>query len=399
MLKGPLTLLACVVAAFVVGCAHRGAPPPVDATFTSSPAARHRIAVGEGHACVIGHDESVTCWGRDSVFAEGQAPAAVPGLPRARALFASGAATCASTEAGIACWGDNTFGQLVMPPNMVYRKAPEHGHDGDWIEARDGALGPDGACAIRGEVVYCWGAVDKSTVPYGGSRFGIIADNERARNEVGGQDTTKARQVPGVDGAVQVSFGTSHLCALMRDRTVRCLGSNRLGQLGRREPISQEYYAAGTVEGLSDVVQIEAGVIATCARTVSGEVHCWGSDFFGQLGVRDYPRLAPAPVMGHEDPHDRISRRPERVLGLPPARQLSVGGTHVCAVGEDAHVYCWGMNSAGQLGDGTTARADTPRRMKGVARAVDVGAKSGVVILTHHAARKIAAIPVIRRQR
>jgi alpha-tubulin suppressor-like RCC1 family protein len=34
---------------------------------------------------------------------------------------------------------------------------------------------------------------------------------------------------------------------------------------------------------------------------------------------------------------------------------LAVGGTHTCAINSQGETYCWGANTNGQLGDGTTA--------------------------------------------
>ncbi len=46
-------------------------------------------------------------------------------------------------------------------------------------------------------------------------------------------------------------------------------------------------------------------------------------------------------------------------------QSVSVGGFHACAVNDDATVYCWGLNSVGQLGDMTLANKSTPVRVAG----------------------------------
>ncbi len=52
--------------------------------------------------------------------------------------------------------------------------------------------------------------------------------------------------------------------------------------------------------------------------------------------------------------------------GLPAdALQLDVGGGHVCAVVADGSVRCWGGNSLGQLGDGTTVDRLVPVSLTG----------------------------------
>lgn len=54
---------------------------------------------------------------------------------------------------------------------------------------------------------------------------------------------------------------------------------------------------------------------------------------------------------------------------------IAAGGDHACAIQPDGHVYCWGSNSDGQLGDGTFGDSSLPVLVEGVrgAVAVDTG--------------------------
>jgi len=44
---------------------------------------------------------------------------------------------------------------------------------------------------------------------------------------------------------------------------------------------------------------------------------------------------------------------------------VSTGYSHTCGVSTDGAVYCWGNNSAGQLGDGTTTDRSSPTPVLG----------------------------------
>jgi len=141
--------------------------------------------------------------------------------------------------------------------------------------------------------------------------------------------------------AVEIAVGLDHGCARLHDGTVRCWGDNHDGQLGLRSPGK---HPPTRVPGLSHVAQIAAGAQSTCARLEDGKVLCWGK----RMGAGDGPdagsladaSFTPTPVEGLD--------RPARQIAMSPS------GHHACALLDDATVRCWGDNSSGQLGDGTT---------------------------------------------
>jgi alpha-tubulin suppressor-like RCC1 family protein len=45
---------------------------------------------------------------------------------------------------------------------------------------------------------------------------------------------------------------------------------------------------------------------------------------------------------------------------LTNARAIAAGIKHACAVVSDTDIECWGDNSSGELGDGTTTLRPTP---------------------------------------
>ncbi|OJY20025.1 MAG: hypothetical protein BGO98_01960 [Myxococcales bacterium 68-20] len=157
--------------------------------------------------------------------------------------------------------------------------------------------------------------------------------------------------------------GGSHVCALLADKTVRCWGSNASGQLGAETPADPDAGAAdgGAASGpysarpvrvanVDNATQISvSGVGTSCARLEDGSVMCWGANTRGQLG------LSADQVVTDTQSHPSASR----VEGLPFASRVDVGGAFACAVGAlgtngnaGGSMYCWGENSALQLGRG-----------------------------------------------
>ena len=203
------------------------------------------------------------------------------------------------------------------------------------------AAGDSYGCALlHGGAIDCWG--DNSS--------GQLGDGTTRSSE-------RPVRVAGISNAVAISAFSIDTCVVLSDGTVSCWGDNQLGQLGSGATGKQSDVPV-PVSGLSDVVQVAVASDHTCARIRDGTVQCWGANEQGQLGSgQTANNVAGKPTE---------STIPVSVAGITSAVQIASGTDHTCAVLRGGTVECWGANTDGQLGDGTTTERDVPTPIQGV---------------------------------
>lgn len=110
---------------------------------------------------------------------------------------------------------------------------------------------------------------------------------------------------------------------------------------------------------------VSVGHNTTCARIVDGTLRCWGENDAGQVGTG---------ALGG------VVSTPSAVSNLTSVISVSIGRIHTCAVTAAGFVYCWGANTAGQLGmDPDTSGAGEfplPALVEGLDDVVEVGSGS-----------------------
>jgi len=261
------------------------------------------------------------------------AQASSPGL---QAAIAGGRAhTCAIKSGALYCWGWNGLGQLG-DGTYTDRTTPTLVADGAMGNSGVTAVAAGGwhTCALKGGQVYCWGW-------NGAGRLGDGTTMTRTT------PTLVADGAMGNSGVTAVAAGASHTCALKGGK-VYCWGWNLVGQLGdgtTTQRITPTLVADGAM-GNSGVTAVAAGASHTCALK-GGQVYCWGANGLGQLGDETTtPRNTPTLVA-------------DGVMGNSGVTAVAAGVGHTCAL-KGGQVYCWGWNSDGQLGDGTTTPRNTP---------------------------------------
>ena len=150
--------------------------------------------------------------------------------------------------------------------------------------------------------------------------------------------------VPGLTGATSISARPyHHTCALIAGGSVKCVGSNSVGELG--DGTTATAWTPVTMVGVAGVSAVTLGYGHSCVIVAGGTVACRGSNNFGQLGD---DTLVP-------------SIDPVQVRRLTGATAVSAGYEHTCALRADTKVTCWGFNRSGQLGRGfasETARSN-----------------------------------------
>lgn len=229
----------------------------------------------------------------------------------------------------------------------------------------------------------------------------------------------------------QLSSGSEHTCAVTTDGAAWCWGYNASGQLGAGTGSGPEScsgaagpFACSTtpvrVVGGLRFRQISAGNYHSCGVTIEYRAYCWGSATTVGDGT-EAERPAPAAVagghlfrqveagghftcgvsytdnklycwgvnsrgqLGDGSLSGRLS--PVLVLGGLQFRQVSAGQSHACAISTDYRAYCWGDDRYGQLGDSTTQlRRTRPIKVVGghLFRQIDAGGYHTCAVTTEY---------------
>lgn len=148
-------------------------------------------------------------------------------------------------------------------------------------------------------------------------------------------------------------------------------GDNDMGQLGTGH---LNYSSGSLVASKSrvkltnlDVTAVYAGLRHSFALTSNGKVYAWGNNEYGQLGLGS-----------------RGGRHvsPKQIKGLPKIVMVATKQDHTLALDEDGHVWSWGLNMSGQLGDGTNTDRSKPYKVPNLDKVafVATGYRSSTVI-------------------
>lgn len=316
-----------------------------------------RITAGGLHSCSVattGSPNNVAyCWGYgelgqlgDNTLSGRSSPARVENLSGIQIIEGGGNHTCALTTLGIYCWGSGESGQLGIGSTPQEQGAPllvsSLTHPITAI-----SCGNDHTCAIRNNLLYCWGY----------NTAGQIGDGSNTQRNL-------PVWVDLIAPPVQVSAGGSHTCVRLSNSDVQCWGAGTYGQLGRGTFIGASI--PGSVgSGHAGYEDISSGTQHTCGVR-SGRIWCWGRNLERQSGLEATDSLA--------DPTD---------TGISGVASVHCGQSHTCALKTDGTVVCWGANTSGQTGRSDSASSHVPNTVNLVGvTALAVGRNHNCALVT-----------------
>ncbi|HEY2515036.1 MAG TPA: hypothetical protein VGI39_29425 [Polyangiaceae bacterium] len=327
--------------------------------------------------------EGVVCNG-DQTCENGQCVSALIGDPSA-----CEGAGCSGSVLGPAEGGapvadaatNDAGGDATVPGDGA---APQDGAAPEAAPPTDGAT-PEGSSAASpavgvGYYASCALIPDGTVQCWGSSANGILGDNGVTKGAA-----YTPQPVPGLTGVVSLSVGSGHVCAVVDGGAVECWGYEGNGGLGipnsgnelvptviqslefadggamRALVAGEDHTCSVAADGVTiwcwgayaiqgsgidpkvigtldaSVAEMTAAKWVTCARTVDGDVWCWGQNNSGVLG------------QGNDDA-GLTAFAPIKVPLAGPALQIAVGGEHACALTTAHSMVCWGDGALGELG-------------------------------------------------
>ncbi len=332
------------------------------------------ITAGDAHTCILISEDMtkkgyVKCWG-DNTYGQlgtgspetlGDDPdemgATLPVVDlgvdaNPIALVAGGTHTCAIltvNEPGgpkqkLKCWGNNLYGQLGLGDKLQRGNAPDQmgdnllavdvGADLNVVSVAPGQLHT--CAAMKGGAVKCWGSNAHNQVGLDDVSLKIGDDPMEMGNLLS----------PVTTDVLTLASGEFFTCGIYTSGQVRCWGMNSAAQLGigstDEQPILDKI---GFVELFDKATGLKCGNNQTCAQLENQDIRCWGKNDVGQIGQISLESFG-------DDPMESVSLPSLTVPGTPLA--FAMGGNHGCGEFGPAGFRCWGNNSNGQLGLGTT---------------------------------------------
>lgn len=358
------------------------------------------ISAGNAHTCALNADGAVWCFGSNekgqlgngTIGGSSADPVQVDSETRFKLLMAGGDHTCGLAMDDTAwCWGDNTYGQIGSgntSTNAIPQPTPVAG-GGEWSSLSSGSAHSCGT-HVDGSG-WCWGQGSTGQIGDGTTTPVAAAPVRVAASDVASSVSSSQRDV-----WAQIEAGNGYSCGLRSDGKLACWGSFQGGQLGfSLTDTSSTQLSAVTISNTSrndnTMVQTKPRVLTilesssvwkevgtglghvTCAISDKAEAYCWGepqvqlgnSESTGATGALLSDATLADQANAFADFLGDTSYSPSPsptssssslipVGGGVTWKSISAGGSSTCGIAFGGQAMCFGNNSVGQLGTGSS---------------------------------------------
>ena len=316
-----------------------------------------------GH-CALGSDGKAYCWGRntygqlgnnsttDANFPVAVVQGAVPASVKFTSVSIGYTHACGlGTDSKVYCWGYNGNGQLGnnSTTDSHVPVAVSQGAIPSGIDIKSISLGFRSSCAIgTNDRAYCWG--------YNGN--GQLGVGNAAPSGTSTPMAVLPGAMPSGVSWKSLSMGLYHACSIGTDNKAYCWGGNSIqGGIGSNTIMSSTTPIAveqGQAPASNTWKKVVAGQQHSCGIASDDKVYCWGINTANSnLGNDSYLNYyTPTAIAPNEMPANYV------------AKDVATGSETSCVIDATYTSYCWGSsNDFGNLGIGRTGQAFSPQRM------------------------------------
>jgi hypothetical protein len=376
------------------------------------------LAMGDGHACALGADGNISCWGHASEGQLGDGTAyehtravKVPGITNAAHLSVGKELTCVALANGtLSCWGawdvrkwfardQDAFAPARLEAPSRATAITVGSRLSDMLCIKDEA---DGFKCRSGDN---WMPLEVPKKTIRVVRNGaLVTDDDRARRF--GRDTGKlVVEQHDIDkaGAKVKDLALDGYCGTAPNGDIVCGHCGACDASEARAAFTRIHGAHKYVQVASLLWRWDGAHTHVCGLNDAGTVDCWtGNEEIPWTRV-DRPKLAKevpfasvtdvvqiasesegnsskgvlcaldkrgAVFCAGENSHGErgIGTKDDvkaisPVLDLPPVVEIGVGQDHACARTAAGEVWCWGSNERGGAPDGAPGQRDEPKRV------------------------------------
>ncbi|WP_298874877.1 hypothetical protein [uncultured Microbacterium sp.] len=198
-----------------------------------------------------------------------------------------------------------------------------------------------------------------------------VGGNGYAQLGTAGNSRSSWAQIPGLSNVIQLTASNAFVLALLADGTVKGWGDNTFNQLGTAVTAGSTTTPT-IIAGLSGVKQVATSEATGYALLSDGSVKSWGALGSGRAGEGS--------VSGNSATMRQVSGLTSGVSAI-----AGFGRAGGFALMSDGSVKAWGAGSKGQMGDGLgTGTNATPVNVSGLSGATQIvgSYQSGYALLT-----------------
>lgn len=357
------------------------------------------LSMRYGTACVILDNNDLRCWGYGGYGKLGQGgtfdvadaatergntfPVVDLGSADVVKVQTGQYHTCAILSNGdLKCWGRGNYGQTGAQNNGV--TGTNSGNKpvnvnpvnlGSGRSSIDLCTGSNHTCAVldNGDVK-CFGRNNRGQL--GQERTGDIGTGSSSMG-----DNLPITDLGFGRTATKIACSLESTCAILDNGKVKCWGYNASGELGVGNTTQKGLLIGDMGDSLDSVIlgtglsatKIIAGRFQFCAKLNTGDYKCWGDNPNATLGQGHKLDIGKSVLsMGN-------NLSPINISSTNNITQMSVDAQTACAVLDNGHLKCWGVDYYGSRGLADRVTGDRPEDMGANLASFNLGSEPNIV--------------------